>query len=96
MYLLETDYIPDQRSFRGRPQKPLLILQEFLRRDQRVMEICFTHFEYKDAASCRSTFAKAICNYHLERQVAVQVSGRKVYLIRLSPDSGEVHDERKK
>ena len=84
MHLQETDFVPEQHTFRGRPQKPLLLLQEFLRRKQRVMEVCFTHFEYKDAASCRSTFAKAIQYYNLERQVAVQVSGRKVYLVRLS------------
>ena len=96
MYLLETDYIPGQRSFRGRPQKPLLILQEFLRRDHRVMELVFSRFEYKDAASCRSTFAKAIQYYHLDRQVAVQISGRKVYLVRLSPDSKEVCHERER
>ena len=66
MYLLETDFIPEQHQFRGRPQKPLLLLQEFLRRNQRVMEVCFTRFEYKDAASCRSTFAKAIRYYNLE------------------------------
>ncbi len=95
MYLIETDYIPDQRCFRGRPQKPLLILQEFLRRDRKVMEVVFSRFEYKDAASCRSTFAKAIKHYHLENSVAVQVSGRKVYLIRRSPDHEEDHDERK-
>ena len=83
MYLLETDYSPDQHSFRGRPQKPLLLLQEFLRRNRQVMELCFTRYEYKDAASCRSTFARAIKYYHLERQVAVRLSGRKVYLVNL-------------
>ena len=81
MYLLETDYVPGASPFRGRPQKPLLLLREFLRRDERVMEICFTRFEYKDAASCRSTFAKAIHYYGLDQQVAVRVSGRKVFLI---------------
>ena len=55
MYLIDTDYVPEQSAFRGRPQKPLLILMEFLRRDRKVMEICFTRYEYKDAASCRST-----------------------------------------
>ncbi len=84
MYLLETDYVPEQNRFRGRPQKPLLLLQDFLRRDRSVMEVCFTRYEYKDAASCRSTFAKAIQYYGLEQQVAVRVSGRKVFLIRLS------------
>ena len=84
MYLLETDYSPPQCSFRGRPQKPLLLLQEFLRRGKPVMEVVFTHYEYKDAVSCRSTLAKAIKYYHLESQIAVRVSGRKVYLVRLS------------
>ena len=91
MYLLETDFIPDEPVFRGRPQKPLLILLEFLRRDRPVMEICFTRYEYKDAASCRSTFAKTIRYNHLENQVAVRLSGRKVYLIRLS-SSRQVDD----
>ena len=86
MYLLETDYVPEQVPFRGRPQKPLLLLKEFLRRKHRVMEICFTRYEYKDAASCRSTFAKAISYYGLDSQIAVRVSGRKVYLIRLSSE----------
>ena len=90
MYLLETDYVPGASPFRGRPQKPLLLLREFLRRDERVMEICFTRFEYKDAASCRSTFAKAIHYYRLDQQVAVRVSGRKVFLIRLDPSEKEV------
>ena len=85
MYLLETDFMPAESSFRGRPQKPLLILQDFLRRDRPVIEVVFSRFEYKDAASCRATFAKAIKYYHLERYVAVRVSGRKVYLERLSP-----------
>ena len=85
MYLLDTEYLPNHSSYRGRPQKPLLLLQEFLRRDRAVMEVVFTRFEYKDAASCRATFAKAIKYYHLERYVAVRVSGRKVYLERLSP-----------
>ena len=67
MYLQDTDFIPDQSSFRGRPQKPLLILQDFLRRNRQVMEVVFTRFEYKDAASCRSTFAKAIKYHHLEK-----------------------------
>ena len=84
MYLQETDYSPAECSFRGRPQKPLLLLQEFLRRDRQVMEVRFTHYEYKDAISCRSTLAKAIKYYHLDRQIAVRVSGRKVYLVRLS------------
>ena len=89
MYLLDTDYVPEQGSYRGRPQKPLLILLEFLRREREVMEVCFTHHEYKDAASCRSTFAKTIKYYHLDGQVAVRLSGRKVYLIRLSPGEEE-------
>ena len=89
MYLQDTDFIPDQSSFRGRPQKPLLILQDFLRRNRQVMELCFTRFEYKDADSCRATFAKAIRYYHLEGQVAVRASGRKVYLIRLNPQQEE-------
>ena len=83
MYLLDTDYVPEQSSYRGRPQKPLLILLEFLQRDRAVMEVCFTRYEYKDAASCRATFARAIKYHHLEDQVAVRLSGRKVYLIRL-------------
>ena len=83
MYLQDTDFIPDQSSFRGRPQKPLLILQDFLRRNRQVMDVVFTRFEYKDAASCRSTFAKAIKYHHLEKQVAARVSGRSVYLVRL-------------
>ena len=82
MYLEDTDYVPEQRFFRGRPQKPLLILQEFLRRDRRVMEVRFTRYEYKDAASCRATFAKAIQYYHLEKQVSVHMHGRKVYLVK--------------
>lgn len=85
MYLLETDFMPAESSFRGRPQKPLLILQDFLRRDRPVMEVVFSRFEYKDAASCRSTFAKAIRYYRLDRQVAVRLIDRKVYLVRLSP-----------
>ena len=84
MYLLDTNDNPSAAKFRGRPQKPLLILQEFLRRDRAVMEVVFTRFEYKDAASCRATFAKAIRYYHLERYVSVRVSGRKVYLVRLN------------
>lgn len=84
MYLLDTDANPSAPKYRGRPQKPLLLLQEFLRRNRAVMEVVFTRFEYKDAASCRATFAKAIKYYHLERYVAVRVSGRKVYLERLS------------
>ena len=31
MYLQDSDFNPGQSSYRGRPQKPLLILQEFLR-----------------------------------------------------------------
>ena len=85
MYLQETDYKPVESGYRGRPQKPLLILQEFLRRKRQVMEVCFNGFEYKDAASCRATFAKAISYYHLEHQVAARASGGKVYLIRLNP-----------
>ena len=86
MYLLETDFMPAESSFRGRPQKPLLILQDFLRRDRPVMEVVFSRFEYKDAASCRSTFAKAIRYYRLDRLVAVRLIDRKVYLVRLSPE----------
>ena len=89
MYLLDTEYLPNHSSYRGRPQKPLLFLQEFLRRDRAVMELVFTRFEYKDAASCRATFAKAIRYYHLERYVSVRVSGRKVYLVRLDRKEGE-------
>ena len=90
MYLQETDFNPERRYFRGRPQKPLLLLEEFLRRKQPVMEVCFTHFEYKDAASCRSTFARAIRYYKLDRQISVRVSGRKVYLIRLNTEQKEM------
>ena len=85
MYLLETDFNPNQRRFKSRPQKPLLLIQEFLRRNQQVMEVCFTRYEYKDAASCRSTFAKAIAYYGLEEKVSVKASGNKVYLIRRIP-----------
>lgn len=89
MYLVETDYTPDQSQFRGRPQKPELLLREFLRRKHRVMEVSFSRYEYKDASSCRSTFAKAIRYYGLEEKVAVRVSGSKVYLIRLSSQKKE-------
>ena len=89
MYLLETDFVPEENRFRGRPQKPLLLLLEFIRRNRRVMEVCFTRYEYKDAASCRSTFAKAIKYHGLEEQVAVRVSGSKVYLIRLNSQKKE-------
>ena len=84
MRLVETNFNPEQTTFHGRPQKPLLLLQDFLRRNRRVMEVSFTRYEYKDAASCRSTFAKAIKYHGLEGQVAVRVSGKKVYLIRLN------------
>ena len=89
MRLVETNYNPEQITFHGRPQKPLLLLQDFLRRNRRVMEVSFTCYEYKDAASCRSTFAKAIKYHGLEGQVAVRVSGKKVYLIRLNPQQKE-------
>ena len=89
MYLLDTEYLPNHSSYRGRPQKPLLLLQEFLRRDRAVMELVVARVEYKDAASCRATFAKAIRYYHLERYVSVRVSGRKVYLVRLDRKEGE-------
>ena len=82
MYLLDTDANPTAPKYRGRPQKPLLLLQEFLRRNRPVMEVVFTRFEYKDAASCRATLAKAIRYHHLERYVSVHVQGRKVYLTR--------------
>ena len=84
MRLVETSFNPEQITFHGRPQKPLLLLQDFLRRNRRIMEVSFTRYEYKDAASCRSTFAKAIKYHGLEGQVAVRVSGKKVYLIRLN------------
>ena len=89
MYLLDTDANPSAPRYRGRPQKPLLLLQEFLRRNRQTMEVVFTRFDYKDAGSCRATFAKAIKYYHLERYVAVRVSGRKVYLVRLNPKQEE-------
>ena len=82
MYLLDTDVNPGESMFRGRTQKPLLILQEFLRRDRQIMELCFTRYEYKDADSCRATFAKAIKYHHMEKEVAVRSRGRKVYLVR--------------
>ena len=88
MYLIETDYSPDQCSYRGRPQKPLLLLQEFLRRSLPVMEVSFTRYEYKDAASCRSTFAKAIKYHHLDDQIAVRAKGCKVYLVNLALKEG--------
>ena len=90
MYLSDTEVQPDQVGYRSRPQKPFLILQEFLRRDRRVMEVCFTRYEYKDAASCRSTFAKAIKYYRLDRQVAVRLTGRRVYLVKLDPEEGAI------
>ena len=89
MRLVETSFNPEQITFHGRPQKPLLLLQDFLRRNRRVMEVSFTRYEYKDVASCRSTFAKAIKYHGLEGQVAVRVSGKKVYLIRLNPQQKE-------
>ena len=89
MRLVETNFNPEQITFHGRPQKPLLLLQDFLRRNRRVMEVSFCGYEYKDAASCRSTFAKAIKYHGLEGQVAVRVSGKKVYLIRLNPQQKE-------
>ena len=89
MYLLETNFNPDQNRFRGRPQRPVLLLKDFLRRDRRIMEVCFTRYEYKDAASCRSTFAKAIRYYGLEEQVAVRACGRKVFLVRLDSQKEE-------
>lgn len=82
MYLLDTEVNPTSRPYRSRPQKPLLILQDFLRRNRKVMEVVFTRFEYKDAASCRSTFAHAIKKYDLGRYVSVHVKGSKVYLER--------------
>ncbi len=88
MYLIETDYNPEQSTFRGRPQKPLLLLQEFLRRGKPAMEVVFTRFEYRDADSCRATFAKAIKYHHLQDQVAVRSAGRKVYLLKLDLKEG--------
>lgn len=82
MYLIDTDYSPAQSTFRSRPQKPLLLLQEFLRQGKPVMEVVFTRYEYRDAGSCRATFAKAIKYHHLESLVSVRSQGRKVYLVR--------------
>ena len=93
MMLLKSENDSEQVCFRRRSQKPLLLLQDFLRRKQRVMEVSFTRYEYKDAASCRSTFAKAIQYYGLDDQVAVRISGTKVYLIRLSSQQKEEYDE---
>ena len=87
--LLKSEYNPEQIHFRQRPQKPLLLLQDFLRRNQDVMEISFNGYEYKDAASCRSTFAKAIRYYGLEDQVAVRTTRSKVYLLRRSTPKKE-------
>ena len=89
MRLLKTDFNPERNHFRRRPQKPLLLLQDFLRRDQNVMEVSFTRYEYKDASSCRSTFAKAIQYYGLEDQVSVRTAGGRVYLIRLRSQQKE-------
>lgn len=87
--LLKSEFNPEQVHFRRRPQKPLLLLQDFLRRSQDVMEIRFNGGEYKDAASCRSTFAKAIRYYGLEDQVAVRATRSKVYLLRLGTPNRE-------
>ena len=87
--LLKSAHSAEQIRFRQRPQKPLLLLQDFLRRNQNVMEISFNGYEYKDAASCRSTFAKAIRYYGLEDQVAVRATGSKVYLLRRSTPNRE-------
>ena len=89
MMLLKSENNQEQVRFRRRSQKPLLLLQDFLRRNQNVMEISFNGYEYKDAASCRSTFAKAIRYYGLEEQIAVHATGGKVYLIRLSTQMRE-------
>ena len=89
MYLLETDFNPNEVRYRSRPQKPYLILQAFLRQERPVMQICFTRYEYKDASSCRATFAKAIKYYRLSDQVEVCSSGRKVYLIRREQEKKE-------
>ena len=80
MYLIETDYNPEQSQFRGRPQKPVLLLREFLRRKYRVMEVSFNRYEYKDAASCRSTFAKAIKYHGLEPPCVISLLTAKRYL----------------
>ena len=88
MYLLDTDANPSAPRYRGRPQKPLLLLQEFLRRSRPVMEVVFTRFEYRDADSCRATFAKAIKYHHLQDQVVVRSAGRKVYLLKLDLKEG--------
>lgn len=87
--LLKSALSPEQIRFRQRPQKPLLLLQDFLRRNQNVMEISFNGAEYKDAASCRSTFAKAIRYYGLEDLVAVRATRSKVYLLRLGTPNRE-------
>ena len=87
MYLRETSEFPTAPTFRSRPQKPLLLLREFLSRNRRIMQVSFTNCEYQDAASCRATFAKAIKYHHLEGQVAVRLSGDQVYLIRLNPQT---------
>ena len=67
----------------------LMLLKSENDRNQNVMEISFNGYEYKDAASCRSTFAKAIRYYGLEEQIAVRATGGKVYLIRLSTQKRE-------
>ncbi|MBQ3803182.1 MAG: hypothetical protein II845_05740 [Oscillospiraceae bacterium] len=89
MYLREISEFPAAPTFRSRPQKPLLLLREFLSRNRQIMKLSFTNYEYQDAASCRATFAKAIKYHHLEGQVAVRLSGDQVYLIRLNPKEVE-------
>ena len=38
MYLLDTEVNPTSRPYRSRPQKPLLLLQDFLRRNRKVIQ----------------------------------------------------------
>ena len=93
MYLVNSDIDLEhqRRGFKSRNQDPARILDAFQRSGRRQVQLVFTRNEYKNAYSCRSTFANAITRMNIPH-IQVRTLNGKVYLINTLVKRGVGHE----
>ena len=82
MYILDSDLDLEStpRTYKSRDIEPRRIIDAFQRSGKHQVEVVFTCHEYKNAYSCRSTFASALTRMGVPHIKAKTLNGH-VYLM---------------
>ena len=97
MFLIDSDIdlSSTPRAYKSRDFDPRQILDYFLRSGKHQVEVVFTCHEYKNAYSCRNTFATAITRMHATDLEAKTLNGH-VYLVNNAVERRPLTDKTRK